>query len=54
MINDFYRLKIAALEDANLELREKEIELTGYIFDLLQKDTPEDYKRVIKNQVFND
>tara|TARA_R110001632_G_scaffold201975_1_gene324970 strand:+ start:1272 stop:1436 length:165 start_codon:yes stop_codon:yes gene_type:complete len=53
MINQFYQYKIAALEDANLALREREVELANYIYDLLLEDCPEDYKRVIKNEVFN-
>lgn len=45
--------RISALERANEELREREDELTAYIFDLISEDCPEDYKRVIKNEVFN-
>ena len=54
MIQDFYRMRILALEDANQELREKEIKLVGFIFDLLDEDTPEDYKNVIREEVLND
>ena len=32
MLVDFYRMRIMALEDANQELREKEIRLVGFIF----------------------
>jgi len=54
MIQDFYRMRILALEDANQELREREIKLVGFIFDLLDEDTPEDYKNVIREEVLND
>ncbi|MCP3658898.1 MAG: hypothetical protein GY830_00685 [Bacteroidetes bacterium] len=54
MIQDFYRMRIMALEDANQELREREIKLVGFIFDLLDEDTPEDYKNVIREEVLND
>jgi len=53
MIQDFYRMRIMALEDANQELREKEIKLVGFIFDLLDEDTPEDYKNVIREELLN-
>ena len=53
MINEYYMQKIAMLEDANLELREKEVVLINYIYDLTQDDCPKDYKRVIQEQVFN-
>ena len=53
MINQYYIEKIAVLEDANLELREKEVMLINYIYDLTQEDCPKDYKRVIQKQVFN-
>ena len=52
-INNFYKARIEALENANKELRDRETELTGYIFDLISSDCPEDYKRVIKSEVFN-
>ena len=54
MIQDFYRMRILALEDANQELREREIKLVGFIFDLLDEDTPEDYKNVIREELLND
>ena len=54
MIQDFYRMRILELEDANQELREREIKLVGFIFDLLDEDTPEDYKNVIREEVLND
>ena len=52
-INNFYKARIEALENANKELRDRETELTGYIFDLISSDCPQDYKRVIRNEVFN-
>ena len=54
MIQDFYRMRIIALEDANQELREQEIKLVGFIFDLLDEDVPEEYKNVIREDLLND
>jgi len=54
MIQDYYRMRILALEDANQELREKEVKLVGFIFDLLDEETPEDYKNVIREELLND
>ena len=54
MLADFYRMRIMALEDANQELREKEVKLVGFIFDLLDEDMPEDYKNVIREELLND
>ncbi len=54
MLADYYRMRIMALEDANQELREREIKLVGFIFDLLDEDTPEDYKNVIREELLND
>jgi hypothetical protein len=54
MIQDYYRMRILALEDANQELREKEVKLVGFIFDLLDEDMPEDYKNVIREELLND
>jgi len=54
MIQDFYRMRIMALEDANQELREREIKLVGFIFDLMDEDMPEDYKNVIREELLND
>ena len=52
-ITNYYKARIEALENANKELRDENTELTGFIFDLVSDDCPEDYKRVIKNEVFN-
>jgi hypothetical protein len=49
----YLNARIYALEEANFLLRERESELTTYIYELIDKDCPEDYKRVIKNEVFN-
>ena len=54
MIQDYYRMRILALEDANQELREREIKLVGFIFDLMDEDMPEDYKNVIREELLND
>ncbi len=54
MLAAHYRMRIMALEDANQELREKEIKLVGFIFDLMDEDMPEDYKNVIREELLND
>ena len=54
MLADYYRMRILALEDSNQELREKEVKLVGFIFDLLDEETPEDYKNVIREELLND
>jgi hypothetical protein len=41
----YLNFRIEALESANLELRNKEVELTTYLFELLEEDCPEDYKK---------
>lgn len=51
-LNAFYMHRIEALEDANSELRAKEVELSTFIYELVQDDCPEDYKRVVRNAVF--
>lgn len=52
-LTNYLYARIEALENSNKELRDRETELTTYIFELVSKDCPEDYKRVIKNEVFN-
>tara|TARA_R110000822_G_scaffold275918_1_gene398029 strand:- start:141 stop:314 length:174 start_codon:yes stop_codon:yes gene_type:complete len=49
----YLNARIYALEEDNFLLRERDSELTTYIYELIDKDCPEDYKRVIKNEVFN-
>ena len=43
---------VSTLRTSFTKLREREVELANYIYDLLLEDCPEDYKRVIKNEVF--
>ena len=52
MLEEFLMQRIAALEDANQDYRTNEIELTTYIYTLLEKDTPEEYKNVVRSSVF--
>jgi hypothetical protein len=54
MLADFYRMRIMALEDANQELRENEIKLVGFIFDLLDEELTEEYRDVIREEVLNE
>lgn len=49
----YKEMRIKALQDANAELRKRNEELTTYIFELTQKDCPEDYKRVILSEIYN-
>ena len=35
------------------ELRSEVTDLTQHVYDLLQPETPEEYKNVIKTRVFN-
>jgi hypothetical protein len=44
--------QIKALRDQLREEQDKNIQLTGYIFELLDPDTPEEYKKVIRHEVF--
>lgn len=48
----FLTHRIESLEEANAELREREVELSTFIFELVQDDCPEDYKRIVKQAVF--
>lgn len=48
----FLTHRIESLEEANAELREREVELSTFIFELVQDDCPEDYKRIVRQAVF--
>ena len=52
MLEEFYMQRIEALEAANQEYRQNEVELTTYIYTLLEKETPEEYKNVVRSAVF--
>jgi|TARA_R110000765_G_scaffold26301_3_gene64268 hypothetical protein len=52
MLEEFLMQRIEALEAANQDYRTNEIELTTYIYTLLEKDTPEEYKQVVRSSVF--
>lgn len=53
MLENFLQQRITALENANATLRDKEVVLTTYIYELLDRDTPAEYKEVIRQDVFN-
>ena len=44
--------RIEALQNEVAKLRINEERLTTYIFEMLDKDCPEDYKRIIKKELF--
>jgi hypothetical protein len=48
----YYTQRIKGMEDANREMREENDQLRQYIFDLLDEDTPDEYKEVIRHEVF--
>tara|TARA_R110002096_G_scaffold8986_1_gene36247 strand:- start:4243 stop:4413 length:171 start_codon:yes stop_codon:yes gene_type:complete len=52
MLEEFLMQRIEALEASNQDYRANEIELTTYIYTLLEKDTPEEYKQVVRSSVF--
>tara|TARA_R110002167_G_scaffold13384_1_gene55820 strand:+ start:3982 stop:4146 length:165 start_codon:yes stop_codon:yes gene_type:complete len=52
MLEEFLMQRIDALEAANQEYRASEIELTTYIYTLLERDTPDEYKNVVRSAVF--
>ena len=52
MLEEFLMQRIDALEAANQDYRANEVELTTYIYTLLEKDTPEEYKEVVRSAVF--
>ena len=48
----FKEMRIEAMSDALAEKDKRISELETYIFELCDKNCPNDYKMVIKNQVF--
>ena len=48
----FKNLQIEALQDAVAESDKYIQQLETYIFELTDKDSPEEYKTVIRNEVF--
>ena len=52
MLEDFLMLRIQSLEDANAELRANEVELTTFIYTLLDRDTPQEYKDLNRNYLW--
>jgi len=53
MLENFLQDRIKALEVANATLRDREVVLTTYIYELLDRDTPREYKEIIRQEVFN-
>ena len=52
MLENFLQQRIKALESENSRLREREITLTTYLYELLDRNTPVEYRDVIKQDVF--
>lgn len=50
----FKNMQIEAMQDAIAEQDKYVMQLETYIFELTDKDSPEDYKAVIRNDVFGD
>lgn len=49
----FKNLQIEALHDALADLEKYVTQLETYVFELTDKDSPEEYKAVIRKEVFN-
>lgn len=49
---EYYKNKLLDLEYNIADLKAENLELTQHVYDLLQEETPEDYKRIIKQRVF--
>jgi hypothetical protein len=52
MLEEYLMHRIEALEASNAEYRANEVELTTFIYTLLEKDTPQEYKDVVRSAVF--
>jgi uncharacterized protein YutD len=50
----YLQARVQALLNRNKELEEKIQQLETYIFELCDKDCPDEYKHVIKTVVFKD
>lgn len=48
----FKNAQIEALQNAVAEQEKTIMQLETYIFELTDKDSPEEYKQVIRNEVF--
>lgn len=53
MLEDFLQNRIQALTDENRRLQNREVVLTTYIYELIDRDIPEAYKEVIRGDVFD-
>ena len=50
MLVDYLEKRIEALERNNKTLRDNELVLTTYLYEMLDKDLPEQYKDVISTR----
>ena len=53
MMLQYYNEKVKNLEYEIADIKAENIELTQHIYDLMQPDTPFEYKEVIRSKVFN-
>jgi cell division protein FtsL len=53
MMLQYYNQKVKNLEYEIADIKAENIELTQYVYDLMQPDTPPEYKEVIRSKVFN-
>ena len=49
---DFNRFQIQSLQDRICELENKVNTLTGYCFEALDEECPEEYKTIIKQEIY--
>lgn len=50
----YYVKKIQGLMDEIAVLKKRIVELETYVFELIDKDCPEEYKHVVKTEVFKE
>ena len=53
MMLQYYNEKVKNLEYEIADIKAENIELTQDVYDLMQPDTPPEYKEVIRSKVFN-
>lgn len=51
-LTEYYRARIEAMSKEIERLNVREMQLTTFVFELLDKDCPQAYKDVIKGEVY--